>query len=144
NANIERVHLRLLEICRSLAADNNTTATKEIYNAVYQYNNTFHSTTKSKPVDLFFQTKMINEEETSNNLHAVQLKQLEQHNRNRIKKEFKEGDEIYIKQNRRGKETKRYKKGIVKQDLGSTVKTKEGYIVHKDRIRSYYNSNSNN
>lgn len=55
NGLIDRVHLTIIELIRCLQAEYPDSSLKEIIHiAVHRYNNTIHSVTKRKPVDIFF------------------------------------------------------------------------------------------
>ena len=55
NGQIERFHSTLSEVMRCLKAENSHTTFPELlYKAVYEYNNSIHSTTKKKPIEAFF------------------------------------------------------------------------------------------
>lgn len=113
NAQVERLHSTILEIARTLAADKESTADEEIFQAVKEYNKTLHSVTEARPVDVIF----------NRNLHpdiAEKIKKkrnymLEYHNKKRKHREFQEGQIIYEKTDRRDKSGHRYTKHIVKE-----------------------------
>lgn len=52
NGTVERVHSTLIEIIRCLSKQNDSTSSDEIFSAVKEYNNTVHSVTKEKPIDI--------------------------------------------------------------------------------------------
>lgn len=52
NGTVERTHSTLIELIRCLSTQNKTTSTEEIFNAVKAYNETIHSVTREKPVDI--------------------------------------------------------------------------------------------
>lgn len=52
NGQVERTHSTLIELIRCLSKQNNTDSSQEIYNAVKAYNETIHSVTNEKPMDV--------------------------------------------------------------------------------------------
>lgn len=54
NAQVERLHSTILEIARTLAQDKKSTTEEQIFPAIKEYNQTIHSVTQRKPVDLLF------------------------------------------------------------------------------------------
>lgn len=134
NSSIAVYNSTLLEIARSLAKDKNTDVEDQIFNAVTAYNETIHSVIKQKPVQVFFN------QEKFPKIHDL-LKQnqeylLQYHNKKRIHKFFLPGDTIYVKNDRRRKDTSRYVKHTVKEDREDTILTTKGKIIHKDRVRN--------
>lgn len=148
NGQVERFHSTLTEIMRCLKPKAiNKNFEELLENATNEYNHTFHSTTKKRPVDLFFgrtvhfgpeeyeKTRLSNVEK----LKQKQQKDLNYHNRKRHEiKNYNLGDKIYVRRNKRigSKLTERYCKEIVEENYTTTVKTKSGKIVHKEHIRN--------
>lgn len=133
NGTVERVHSTLIEIIRCLNKQNESTSSDEIFNAVKEYNNTIHSVTKEKPIDVIKNpngypkiTERILEHQKQNLLY---------HNKKRSNRTFKANDVIFVKGNRRRKDASAYTKHIVKEDLGNSVLTTKNKIFHKDDIR---------
>lgn len=52
NGQVERTHSTLIELIRFLSTQNKTSSTDEIFNAVKAYNETIHSVTNEKPIDI--------------------------------------------------------------------------------------------
>lgn len=133
NAQVERVHSTLIEVTRCLAKENNSTPGEEIFNAVKQYNNTIHSVTKEKPIDIH-----LNPQKYLNVFEKIKINQeklLEYHNKNREHRRFEPNEIIYVKSNRRRKDASSYVKHTVKEDRGDTVLTTKNKVFHKDSIR---------
>lgn len=136
NAQVERLHLTILEITRIRIKQNKSAATEELFNAIKEYNRT-----RRKPIELFFErskTKGIKE--------LIENKQeymLSYHNKKRTQKEYKTGQTVYVKQNRRNKTNPRYLKKTVQENYEDTILTTEGKIVHKDNLRNNDEDNAN-
>lgn len=148
NGQVERFHSTLSEILRCLKKENISERFEELLdNAVYRYNLTIHSTTKYKPIELFFGRRVstnpeIYEQIKQNNIQKLKAKQdldLKFHNKNRKDIiNYTPGQTIYVKINKRQgtKLTPRYKTEIVKENRTSTVLTESGRIIHKSLIRN--------
>lgn len=133
NGQVERTHSTLIELIRCLCKQNGTNSTEEIFNAAKAYNETIHSVTGKKPVDV---KQNPNEyPEISRKILENQGLILEKRNKNRRNRVFLPNEEIYVKSNRRRKDASAYVKHIVKQDLGNSVLTTLNKIFHKDGIR---------
>lgn len=142
NAQVERIHSTLIELSNALGKQNKASPIDELINAVKQYNNTIHSVTKRKPVDIFF-----NRNDKSNIQELLRTNQeqlLRFHNKNRITKEYSQGDKIFLKTDRRTKDKQKYNAHIVQEDRGDTLLTTKGKIIHKDNIRQRFLPNNNN
>lgn len=133
NGVVERTHSTLIEIIRCLTKQNNSNSTDEIFNAVRAYNETIHSVTEAKPIDVKLDPKSY--PKIPEKILANKEKILEYHNKNRRNRIFAPNEIIYIKSNRRRKDASAYTKHIVKQDLGNSVMTTLNKIFHKDSIR---------
>lgn len=133
NGVVERTHNTLIEIIRCLKAQNDSSASNEIYNAVKAYNETIHSVTNEKPADVKrnptgypnIRDRIMNQQEST----------LLYHNKDRKNRDFMPNEVIYVKTDRRRKDVNAYNKHIVKQDLGNTILTTKGKLYHKDNIR---------
>ncbi|CAD7012878.1 unnamed protein product [Ceratitis capitata] len=148
NGQVERFHSTLTEIMRCLKAERNFTSFAELLdNSVYEYNYTVHSTTKKKPIEVFFGRRVSTDpnlfekarEENICELKRKQTKDLEYHNKTRNPiKIYHPGETIYVKINKRlgTKVSPKFKKEIVKEDRNSTILTESGKIVHKSNIRN--------
>lgn len=101
--------------------------------AVIEYNNTLHSVTNQKPINVFFNQDSY--PDIPQLLEKAQIKMLNLENRKRTKKEYKEGDIIFVKNNRRDKRRAAFTKHIVKEDKGQVIITNTNVKVHKDNIR---------
>lgn len=147
NGQVERFHSTLSELMRCLK-------TKKIHNnfselldmSVYEYNRSIHSTTKCKPIDVFFGKNKLNhpeqlELEKKEIIKKIETKQsadLNYHNKNRSPpKNYSIGDIIYVKINKRigNKLSPRYRKEIVRENRNTTVITKSGKTIHKGLIK---------
>uniref|UniRef100_W8ABC9 RNA-directed DNA polymerase n=1 Tax=Ceratitis capitata TaxID=7213 RepID=W8ABC9_CERCA len=145
NGQIERLHSTLAEIMRCLKPDKLHNSFHDLLiRAICEYNSSIHSTTKCKPVDIFFnrnndpQKALIEKEEIINRLTEKQKQDLEYHNKNRQEpKTYSVGQKIFVKINKRlgSKLSARYREETVKEDKNTTVLTMSGRIVHKNNIR---------
>lgn len=133
NAQVERAHSTLIELIRCLAKQNSSTASDEIFNAVIAYNNTIHSVTGEKPADI--RQNPDKYPNVSEKIRLNQIKLLEYHNKYRKNRQFEVNEIIFVKSNRRRKDTSAYVKHIVKADQGNTVLTTKDKVFHKDSIR---------
>lgn len=133
NAQVERIHCTLIELCQSLAAENHTAPGDELFNAVRQYNRTIHSSTGHKPEDVFYNREKY--PDIKNILEDKQKKLLRHHNKGRQAIIYKPGDIIYSRTDRRNMLATKYNKHKVKEDRGDTILTVRGKIIHKDSIR---------
>lgn len=52
NGQVERTHSTLIELIRCLKTQNSSSATEQIYNATKAYNETIHSVTRKRPIDI--------------------------------------------------------------------------------------------
>lgn len=133
NGQVERVHSTILELARALAEQQHQTISEIIFQVVRQYNNTIHSVIQQKPSEvLYFSNKF---PQISELLKQAQIQTLKNRNKNRVDKKFKPGDTIFVKSDRRNKNTPRYTKHIVQTDKHVTVTTTKGKEIHKDNIR---------
>lgn len=133
NGTVERVHSTLIEIIRCLSKQNNSTSSDEIFNVVKEYNNTVHSVTKEKPIEVIKNPNGY--PKIAKRILENQKQNLSYHNKNRFNRSFEQNEVIFVKSNRRRKDAPAYAKQVVKEDLGNTVLTAKGKIVHKDDLR---------
>lgn len=133
NGQIERAHSTLLEIARSLAANTEETPVEVVYQATREYNKTIHSVTKQKPVDVQYHSDKY--PQIIELLKKAQKQMREFENKNRENKEYREGDVIFVKTDRRNKAGPRYKKYTVKENKKETIITTNNREIHKDNIR---------
>lgn len=134
NGQVERTHSTLIELIRCLSKQNNTTSSKEIFNAAKEYNAKIHSITKEKPIDI--KNNPIGYPHISERISKEQNKTLEYRNKNKQNRQFKPNEIIYVKSNRRHKDASAYVKHIVQTDLGDSVLTTQNKIFHKDSMRT--------
>lgn len=110
--------------------------TTEIFiRATKAYNQTIHSSTELRPVEVLF--NKIDHSRVRLKLAITQEKMLDIHNRKRKTKDLKPGDIVYEKivGARWGKLKPKCKQKKVKKDLGNTVELRNGKIVHKDNLK---------
>lgn len=148
NGQVERFHSTLTEIMRCTKAENTHNSFEELLNrSICKYNHSIHSTTKKKPIEIFFGRSVYSdpsllEKDRLDNIKKIvnkQEKDLTFHNKKRTEvKAYSSNDIIYVKINKRigNKLTPRYKKEIVLEDNGNTVTTKSGRSVHKSHIKA--------
>lgn len=134
NGQVERLHSTLEEIARCLRAERHISDTVElILLANIEYNNTIHSVTGEKPIDILHTHAM--RKNTKARLIKAQGNLLRRYNRGRSRRSFNVGDIVYVRiSRRRGNKLsiKRLRRKI-QADLGTTVLIR-GKIVHKDNI----------
>lgn len=130
NGQVERTHSTLIEIIRCLSKQNNSSSTEEIFNAVKAYNETIHSVTDEKPINI--KQNPTHYTDISNKILAHRKATLKYHNKNRKNRNFLPNEIIYIKSDRRRKDASAYIKHIVKKDLGDSILTTLNKIFHAD------------
>lgn len=118
NGQVERFHSTILEIAKCLSQEKNETFSNVLFEAIGEYNCTIHSVTKEKPVDIFFNSSKYTE--TTNLLQKAQDNMLKFQNEKRTKKKYIEGQQIYVKGNRRNKIIPPYTKHQVVEDKKKT------------------------
>lgn len=136
NGQVERIHSTVLEIANTIAKQNNSDTIDEIFYAVTQYNNTIHSVTKCKPVDIFSNNANVDLKAVRNNILENQERTLTFHNKKRAHKAFLPGDIVFMKSDRRCKDKKAYKKYVVAENHNDTIITTTGRVIHKDSLRN--------
>lgn len=127
----------MIEIIRCLNKQNNTNSSEEIFNAVREYNNTIHSVTGEKPINV--KQNPTGYKGITEKLKINQEGMLSYHNKNRQNKKFQPGEIVYVKGNRRRKDANAYTKHVVKEDRKNTILTKKDKIIHKDSLRKNNN-----
>lgn len=108
NGVVERAHSTLIELIRCKVKQNNTNSSEEIFNAVKAYNETIHSVTGQKPIDVW--QNPTGYPEIPNKILTHQKVTLENRNKNSRNREFLPDEVIYVKSNRRRKDASAYKK----------------------------------
>jgi len=151
NGQVERFHSTFLEIYRCLKNDNLSLKVMElVFIAVDRYNNSVHSVTNRKPVDIFFdRTSRINyqgltnfKEQTQEDIRGLleyrQKMSTDRFNKTRARPNtYRPGDTIFVSNKQiKGKDKHRFKKEEVKEDGRVTVKTETGKLLHKSHIKS--------
>lgn len=134
NAQVERFHRTILEMGRCLAEQQSEELEDIILNVVIEYNNTIHSVTKAKPIDVFHQEEKFPDIITL--IKKAQTKMLKHENKKRKNKQYNEKDTIYAKNNRRNKKSAAYTKHTVKKDEKEVIITDKNVKIHKDNIRT--------
>lgn len=137
NGQVERFHSTLLEIARCVKAQQNVDDTGDLLLlSTFKYNNSVHSVTGRKPVDIVNSVSDKILDETKMKLRLAQQGSLQRHNRNASVKIFHPGEKVFVKRNRRlgNKFDKWYVEGTIEQDLGTTVLI-NGRKVHKSNLR---------
>lgn len=135
NGQVERVHSTLTEIARCIKEEYHLIDDTEVfYRAAQQYNNTIHSVTDMKPVDVFFNKK---NHDLKGIIKKAQEKMLERNGANKVKN-YQPGEYVYEKIiGQRNKLLPRFRKQKVKEDLGNKIKIRfRNRIIHKDNIRT--------
>lgn len=137
NGQVERFHSTLGDIARCLTAQRKITDTVEtILQATIEYNNTIHSVTDKRPIDIIHSSSPELEIEIGNKIQKAQQLLTNRVNETRHNRQFQIGDTVLEKTNRRlgNKLTPLYNEGKIDADLGTTVLIK-GRVVHKDNLR---------
>lgn len=133
NGQVERTHSTLIEIIRCLNKQNDSDSSENIFTAVKEYNNTIHSVTEEKPVDV--RQNPNDYDKIKEKIKINQEKMLAYHNKNRHNKKYETNEIVYVKGNRRRKVANAYTKQVVKEDQKNTILTKKDKIIHKDSLR---------
>lgn len=148
NGQIERFHSTLTEIMRCLKSENAHNSFSELlHRALYEYNNSIHSTILRKPVEAFFGRRIFtvphelekDRLEIIDRLKQKQVQDIEFHNKKKLpQKDYEIGQKIYVKVNKRlgTKLSKNYSEEIVKENRTTTILTESGRVVHKNNIRN--------
>lgn len=137
NGQIEKFHATLLEIARCLKAQQLVTDTIDlILLATQKYNNTIHSVTNEKPIDILQNrapNKINNIKTTLTNEQEKILKTL---NKTKQTKTYNTGDIVFVKRNKRlgNKFQKLYEQKTIEKDMNTYVII-EGKKVHKCNLR---------
>ena len=127
NGQVKRFHSTLSEIVRCLKLQQNTIDTTElILKASIEYNRTIHSITSRRPIDVIHSSPEELKRDIKNKIVKAQERLLETHNKNRQSKNFKVGDKVFIKINKRlgNKLSPLYEEGIVEADIGTMTPIK--------------------
>lgn len=147
NGQIERFHSTLSEIMRCLKKEGTERNFKELLErAVYEYNYSFHSVTKKRPLEVFFGRRVTTDPdqyETARQDNIERLKNKQKtdrtnHNKNKNEiRNYQPGEEIFVRINTRlgSKLSPRYRKETVKENKHTTVITESGKTVHKSHIK---------
>lgn len=114
NAQVERFHRTLIEITRCLAEQHSVSFEDVIFDAVREYNNTIHSVTHLKPIELFFNSGKY--PKISELIEKAQTSMLKYQNKSRDYKRFEPGDVIFVKDNRRDKRSATHTKYTVQEE----------------------------
>lgn len=137
NGQVERFHSTLLEIARCVKAQQNIDDTIELMLlSTIKYNDTVHSVTGRKPLDILNEFNGNTLTDVREHLRAAQHKVLERYNKDATTKRYQPGEVVFIKRNRRlgNKFDKFFMRGVIQRDLGTTVLI-DGRKVHKDNLR---------
>lgn len=148
NGQIERFHSTLIEIIRCTKAEKTYDSFSDLlHQALYRYNNSIHTTTNLRPVEVFFGNRITTNplqleqfrKENVKKLIAKQETDLRYHNRNRMPfKDYATGETIFVTINKhsRNKGSPRYRKEIVAENKPDIVITTKNKIIHKSLIRN--------
>lgn len=151
NGTAERLHSTILELLRCIRQEYPDLSLNEAINVtVDRYNNSFHSVTGKKPVDIFFaRSQRINyqklldfktklNQDVKCEIMRKQKNQISKHNSKRTKpKAYKPGDVVFkVDKQIKAKSKPLYKKETVAQDNRVTITTTEGREVHKSHLKN--------
>jgi len=151
NGQIERFHSTFLEIYRCLKQQHSSFSIDELVSiSVDRYNNSIHSVTKRKPVDIFFNRctsidlqKMVElRQKKHEDIRGLlqRSQEVSNHNKNRNRsapKTYQAGQEVFVVNKQiKSKDKRRFNKETVDQDRVVTVKTRSGKILHKSHLKN--------
>jgi len=130
NGQVERFNSTLAEIA------NLNDTTELILLATNKYNNTIHSVTNEKPVQIVHSKSADFEMRISQKIQQAQKKTLDYVNKDRTNRDYLAGEKVFLKANKRlgNKLSPLCSEKIIEADLGTTVQI-EGRVVHKDNLR---------
>lgn len=89
NGQVERTHSALIELIRCLSTQIETSSTDEIFNAVKAYNETIHTVTNEKPIDVKQNPNKF--PNIPNRILAKQKMTLDHRNKNKENRSFQPG-----------------------------------------------------
>jgi len=102
NGQVERFHSTLTEIARCLKLEGNLNDTTElILLATNKYNNTIHSVTNEKPVQIVHSKSADFEMRMSQKIQQAQKKTLDYVNKDRTNRDYLAGEKVFLKANKR-------------------------------------------
>lgn len=134
---------------RSLKTENiHKTFSELLHRSVYEYNNSAHSITQSKPVETFFGKRISTDPQYLDRVRAEivkwltekQLEDIEYHNKRKTPpKTYEPGQTIFVKENKRlgTKLSKTCRQETVKYKTNPMVITESGKTVHKNNTRNW-------
>lgn len=137
NGQVERFHSTLLEIARCVKAQQSIEDTMDLLLvSTFKYNNSVHSVTGKRPIDIVNSISGEMLEEIRTKLELAQQKSLQTHNEGPSFKVSHPGERVFVRRNRRlgNKFDKWYVEGTIERDLGTTVLI-NGRRVHKGNLR---------
>lgn len=137
NGQVERFHSTLLEIARCIKVQQNIDETTELLLlSTLKYNDTIHSVTGRKPIDIINGFEKNSLVDIRKQLQTAQDKSLNQNNKNTSNKVYHPGEIVFVRRNKRlgNKFDKVFEQEVIERDLGTTVMIK-GKKVHKENLR---------
>lgn len=126
----------MVEIARCIKAEYCLVDDVEcFYRAAQKYNETIHSVTEQKPLEVLF--NQVNHTNVHLRLKRAQENMLKR-NKSKGTRNYEEGDIIYEKIiGQRNKLGPRFKKQKIKEDLGEKVRVySRNRLIHKNNIRT--------
>lgn len=104
--------------------------------ATNKYNHSIHSVIDAKPIDILQNCPPAKFGEVKSKLIKEQEKMLNFFNKNKITKNYKPGEKVFVRRNKRlgDKFQKVFIEKIIQQDLGTTVLI-DGKKIHKSNLR---------
>lgn len=138
NSDVERLHNTINEHIRILRHDPDKdidTVEEKLYKIIMFYNNTIHSSTGCRPSD-FMNGKIKEDSYPSIEEKLVKTKEkiIEKANQNREDCDLHTGD-VYIKQERGGKNHPKFRKAYVEKLDDNHVTTKNGHKYYKSHLK---------
>lgn len=137
NGQVERFHSTLLEISRCTFQEQHIQETIDlIVLATNKYNNSIHSVTNFKPIDILHNSNSDDLVLVKSALVKEQERMLKYFNKNAIKKVYIPGEKVFVRRNKRlgNKLDKVFMEKVVQKDLGTTVLI-DGKRIHKSNLR---------
>lgn len=137
NGQVERFHSTLLEISRCTFQAQHIQDTIELISlATNKYNNSIHSVTNFKPIDILNTTNPNDIEIVKLKITKEQERMLTFFNKNASNKVYMPGEKVFVRRNKRlgNKLDKVFIEKVVQRDLGTTVLI-GGKRIHKNNLR---------
>lgn len=140
NADVERLHGTLNEHIRlfNADADNKDDISEKVYNAIVSYNNTIHTTTSNRPIDLL--NNIISREEISElsqKIHKKKIERISMLNRKNNRVDIDSFANDIVNNNRVSKSKPKYKKITNYSQIGNYLKSNDNKFkrIYKSQVK---------